>query len=134
MMIKQTIAAFFLLLSCLWSQNGLYAESLYPFTDLKQQVQFEGLLHELRCLVCQNQDIADSHAALAKDLRQEVYQAVLAGQSDAEIMQVLVARYGDFIVFTPPVKSLTWLLWYGPFGFLILGLLLFALRIKRKSS
>lgn len=127
------IKLWFVFLLCLWAQSGVHAESLYPFHDIKQQAQFEGLLHELRCLVCQNQDIADSQASLAKDLRQEVYQAVLAGQSDAEIMQVLVARYGDFIVFTPPVKSLTWLLWYGPFGFLILGLILFALRIKRKS-
>lgn len=128
------LRAWVLFLFCAWTCSGLYAESLYPFADMKQQAQFEGLLHELRCLVCQNQDIADSHAALAKDLRQEVYQAVLAGQSDSEIMQNLVARYGDFIVFTPPVKSLTWLLWYGPLGFCALGLMIFALRIKRQAA
>lgn len=127
---KNTLAICFTLLHFFFA-HPLYAESLYPFKDTKKQAQFDGLLHELRCLVCQNQDIADSHAALAKDLRQEVYEAVLAGQSDTDIMQHLIARYGDFIVFTPPVKSLTWLLWYGPCGFMVLGLLLFALRIKR---
>lgn len=124
----------FVLFFCLWIQAGVFAQSLYPFHDIKQQAQFESLLHELRCLVCQNQDIADSQAGLARDLRQEVYEAVLAGQSDAEIMQALVGRYGDFIVFNPPIKSLTWLLWYGPAGFLVLGFILFALRIKRERT
>ena len=91
----------------------------------RQEAQFNHLLKELRCLVCQNQDLADSNASLAKDLRQQVYELVKEGQSDTEIIQYLTDRYGDFILFNPPVKSITLLLWFGPLLFLLLGLLIF---------
>ena len=106
-----------LLLSC----SLVRAESLYPFERPQQQAQFEGLLRQLRCLVCQNQDLSDSHAALAKDLRSEVYQKVKQGQSDDEIRRYLTARYGDFILFKPPLKAITWALWFGPLLLLLLG-------------
>ena len=70
---------------------------------------------ELRCLVCQNQSLADSNAPLAQDLRREVRSLADAGKSDAEIKEFLVARYGDFVLYKPPVKATTWLLWFGPF-------------------
>ena len=105
-------------------QVGL-ANTLYPLDSVKQEAQFSHLLRDLRCLVCQNQDLADSNASLAKDLRQEVYELVKQGQSDDEIIHYLTARYGDFILFKPPVKALTALLWFGPLFFLLLGLLIF---------
>jgi cytochrome c-type biogenesis protein CcmH len=101
------------------------ANTLYPLDTAKQDAQFSHLLKELRCLVCQNQDLADSNAGLAKDLRDEVYQMVKTGKSDHEIIQYLTARYGDFILFNPPVKSITALLWFGPALFMALGLLVF---------
>ena len=101
------------------------ANTLYPLDTAKQDAQFSHLLKELRCLVCQNQDLADSNAGLAKDLRDEVYQMVKSGKSDNEIIQYLTVRYGDFILFKPPVKSITALLWFGPALFMALGLLIF---------
>lgn len=102
-----------------------FADTFYPLDTPKQEAQFNHLLRELRCLVCQNQDLADSNAGLAKDLRGEVYQLVKTGKSDSEIIQYLTTRYGDFILFKPPVKALTALLWFGPVLFLVLGLLIF---------
>ncbi len=110
------------------------ADSLYPLDDPKQVAQFNHLLRNLRCLVCQNQDLSDSNAGLAKDLRYEVYSLVKEGQSDDEIIHYLTFRYGDFILFNPPVKALTALLWYGPALFLSIGLLIFwRTCLKRKT-
>jgi cytochrome c-type biogenesis protein CcmH len=105
--------------------HAIHANTLYPLETTKQDAQFNHLLKELRCLVCQNQDLADSNAGLAKDLRNEVYQLVKTGKSDNEIIQYLTARYGDFILFKPPVKGVTVLLWFGPALFLGLGLFIF---------
>lgn len=105
--------------------NYGFANDAYPLQTAKQEAQFSGLLHELRCLVCQNQDLADSNAQFAQDLRQQIYQMVANGQSDSEIIDYLSARYGDFILFNPPVKPLTWLLWLGPFIFLVSGFAIF---------
>lgn len=113
----------------------LFANTLYPLATPRQEAQFTHLLRELRCLVCQNQDLADSNAALAKDLRQEVYLSVQAGKSDNEIVEHLTARYGDFILFKPPVKAVTALLWFGPGLFLILGLIIFwQTCLKRRKN
>lgn len=101
------------------------ATPLYPFDTPAQQAQFTHLLRQLRCLVCQNQDLADSNAGLAQDLRDEVYQLVKKQQSDTEIVRYLTSRYGDFILFNPPVKAVTAFLWYGPAVFLMLGLFVF---------
>jgi cytochrome c-type biogenesis protein CcmH len=76
----------------------------------------------LRCLVCQNQTLAESDADLAADLRREVRQLALAGKSDDEIRNYLVARYGDFVLYDPPLKAETWLLWFGPFALLAVGM------------
>ena len=111
-----------------------FANSLYPLDTPKQEAQFNHLLRELRCLVCQNQDLADSNAGLAKDLRNEVYQLVKTGNSDSEIIQYLTARYGDFILFKPPVKAITALLWFGPALFMVLGLLIFWRTCFKKAE
>ncbi|GAB5604962.1 cytochrome c-type biogenesis protein [Sideroxyarcus sp. TK5] len=94
-----------------------------------------GLAEKLRCLVCQNESLASSHADLAEDLRREVRELMQKGMSDQEIMDYLVARYGDFVLYQPPVKSYTMLLWFGPFALLLVaGLgLLFQLRKRRET-
>ena len=117
----------------LWMPLG-FANSLYPLATAKQDAQFSHLLKELRCLVCQNQDLADSNAELAKDLRRQVYSLVKEGKSDSEIISYLTERYGDFILFNPPLKSLTAMLWFGPALFLILGLIIFWRTCLRRSS
>jgi cytochrome c-type biogenesis protein CcmH len=83
--------------------------------------RLKALETELRCLVCQNQTLADSNADLADDLRREVRELAVAGKSDDEIRAYLVARYGDFVLYNPPVKPTTWLLWFGPFVLLAGG-------------
>ncbi|MBE0591984.1 MAG: cytochrome c-type biogenesis protein CcmH, partial [Gemmatimonadales bacterium] len=83
--------------------------------------RYKALAEELRCLVCQNQSLADSAAELAGDLRDEVREQIAAGRSDDEIKEFLVARYGDFVLFRPPLKQTTWALWAGPFALLAAG-------------
>ena len=115
----------FIFILLFFPHAGAFSNTLYPLDTAKQDAQFSHLLRELRCLVCQNQDLADSNAGLAKDLRDEVYQMVKTGKSDNEIIQYLTMRYGDFILFKPPVKSITVLLWFGPALFMALGLFIF---------
>ena len=91
------------------------------------------LSNELRCLVCQNQTIADSNAPLAVDLRNQVRDQVKAGRSDAQIIDYLVARYGDFVLYRPPVKLTTVLLWVGPFVLLLAGLTGLAVTLRRRA-
>ena len=92
-----------------------------PFKDRAEEVRFQNLTKQLRCLVCQNQDLADSDADLAKDLRKQVFDMMQSGKSDAEIKQYLVARYNDFVLYDPPLKPGTWLLWFTPFALVLIG-------------
>jgi cytochrome c-type biogenesis protein CcmH len=89
---------------------------------------------ELRCLVCQNQTIADSHADLAQDLRQQVREMLQKGKSDAQIVDYMTQRYGDFVLYRPPVKSTTALLWYGPALLMLGGLGVLAIVLRRRSK
>ena len=86
---------------------------------------------ELRCLVCQNQTIADSNAELAVDLRNQVREKLEQGMSDKDIIDYMVQRYGDFVLYRPPVKASTWLLWFGPFLLLIGGIVFLGLKLRR---
>jgi len=97
----------------------------------EQQQRYQQLVNELRCLVCQNQSIADSDAPLAADLRDQVHRQLVAGRSDAEISSYLTDRYGDFVLYRPPFKASTWLLWLGPFVLLLVGLV-FAIGFVRR--
>lgn len=92
------------------------------FKDRAQEVRFQNLTKQLRCLVCQNQDLADSDADLAKDLRRQVFDMMQQGKSDDEIKQYLVARYNDFVLYDPPLKSGTALLWFAPGALVIVGI------------
>jgi cytochrome c-type biogenesis protein CcmH len=98
------------------------AEDFYPFHSPIQQKHFITLTTHLRCLVCQNQNLAESNAPLAADLREQIYQQLQQGQSEQEIIHYLVNRYGDFILYRPPFNAATVGLWIGPFLFLLLGL------------
>jgi cytochrome c-type biogenesis protein CcmH len=112
------------------------AEEARPLADNPQvEARLKTLAVELRCLVCQNQTLADSHAPLAEDLRREVREMIVKGMSDREIIDFLVQRYGDFVLYRPPWKASTTLLWLGPFLLLIAGAtgLVFALRRRQKK-
>src|SRR5881392_3465092 len=101
-------------------------------------IEFEGRLKrleaELRCLVCQNQTLADSNAPLAEDLRREVRALATSGKSDEEIPEYLVARYGDFVLYKPPLQRNTWLLWIGPFGLLLGGGIVWYAILRRRRG
>jgi cytochrome c-type biogenesis protein CcmH len=112
------------------SALGIDAERL---DDPALQQRYEQLTRELRCLVCQNETIADSNASLAVDLRREVREMMKAGKSDAEIRAFLTERYGDFVLYLPPVAPRTWLLWAAPALLLLGGVAVAALVILRRA-
>lgn len=97
------------------------ATEVRQFDDSEKQAHYEHLIEELRCLVCQNQSLADSDADLAKDLRSEVYDMIQSGKSEKEAISFLTDRYGDFVLYRPPIKPITWLLWGGPLLILLAG-------------
>ncbi len=103
------------------------------FTDAESEVRFQQLTVQLRCLVCQNQNLADSDAPLAQDLRQEIYNMMQAGRTDDEIKQFLIDRYGDFVLYLPPVKSNTLVLWLMPAVLLFGGALVVLIVVRRRK-
>lgn len=92
------------------------------------------LAENLRCLVCQNESLASSRSDLAKDLRQEVREKMKQGMSDQEIIDFLVSKYGDFVLFDPPMKSYTILLWYGPFALLLTGMIGLVIQLRKRKN
>ena len=92
------------------------------------------LAAELRCLVCQNQSLAESNAGLAVDLRNQIRAQLARGASEREVVDFMVARYGDFVLYRPPLKASTFLLWFGPFVLLIAGICVLILRIRRQGK
>jgi cytochrome c-type biogenesis protein CcmH len=104
-----------------------------PFKDHAQEVRFQNLTRQLRCLVCQNENLADSNADLARDLRHEVFGLMQQGKSDEQIKQYLVDRYSDFVLYDPPVKPSTWLLWFGPGLFLLLGAAVVLVTVRKRG-
>jgi cytochrome c-type biogenesis protein CcmH len=112
------------------------AQSTTPTATVSQSPldrQVLDIAANLRCLVCQNQSIADSHAPLAIDLRTQIREQLEAGKSETAINQYMVERYGSFVLYSPPVQSSTWLLWFGPFALLAVGTFV-AWRVMRTQS
>ena len=99
--------------------------------DAEQRLRV--MAQELRCLVCQNQSLADSNAPLAEDLRREIRQLIKQGQSDQQIRDFMVSRYGDFVLYQPPLKTSTSLLWFGPFVLFAFGLLIVGVVVRKRS-
>jgi cytochrome c-type biogenesis protein CcmH len=114
---------------------ALSAQEARPMQDnAKVEVQVQRLASQLRCLVCQNQTLADSHAELAQDLVQEIREMAAKGKTDKEIIDYLVARYGDFVRYRPPLKASTVLLWIGPFALLLAGGLGLFIQLRRRQA
>lgn len=131
-MIKQLF--FLLVLSLVISTVWAVDRNVAEFADAKQEQRYRLLLEELRCVVCQNQSLADSNAELAQDLRNEVRQMLDAGKTNQEIIDFLVSRYGDFVLYRPPFKSTTYVLWIGPLALLMLalGAMLYFIRRQKR--
>lgn len=104
------------------------------FDSADKQQRYEHLISQLRCLVCQNQSLADSDADLAKDLRDEVYGIIQSGQSEEQAIKFLTERYGDFVLYRPPLKPITVLLWAGPLLILLAGALLLWQQARRRRT
>jgi cytochrome c-type biogenesis protein CcmH len=105
-----------------------------PVEDPQIEQRMQALTQQLRCLVCQNETLADSRADLAEDLRREIREQMKAGKSDQEIIAFLTQRYGDFVLYKPPVKATTYLLWFGPFVLLLGGTLLLYRYVKHRRE
>ncbi|NOR71931.1 MAG: cytochrome c-type biogenesis protein CcmH [Methylomarinum sp.] len=115
------------------SFNCFSAVEYRKFNNPQQEQSYKVLIEELRCLVCQNQTIADSNADLAKDLRRQVYEMLQQGKSQDEIVEFMIQRYGDFVLYNPQFKLKTGLLWLGPVVFLLIGLLMLILFVRKNK-
>lgn len=117
----------------LYAQLASAIDTAPAFTDPAEQARYERVIRELRCLVCRSETIADSNATLASDLRRQVREMMAAGKSDQEIFKHMVDRYGDYVLYKPPVSPRTWLLWGAPILLLVGGGAIAAFVIARKS-
>ena len=104
------------------------------FHDPAEEKHFRALVTELRCVMCQNQSLADSNAMVAHDMRREVLTLMRQGQSDAQIKDFLVARYGEFVLYKPRIEERTWLLWFGPLALLVAGALVVTFVVRRHGG
>ena len=118
----------------IYSAQGWAGVEVLRFDSPENERRYNALIKELRCLVCQNQNLADSNADLATDLREKVYEMIQAGSSDSDIVEYMVARYGDFVLYRPPVNTATILLWVGPFLILCIALIGVVVFIRRRNA
>lgn len=126
---KKIVLCLFLLI------QSVHAEmEVYQFTSPELELRYQSLTEELRCLVCQNQNIADSHAELAQDLRRKVYEMLSSGQSNAQIIDYMTERYGDFVLYRPPFNIQTIFLWFTPVLALLIGALGFMSILNRRET
>jgi cytochrome c-type biogenesis protein CcmH len=122
-----------LLMAVLFACTMAHAIEPLPFRNDAERVRFQHLTQQLRCMVCQNEDLYDSNADLARDMRLQIFRMMQAGKSDEEIKRYLVERYSDFVLYKPPLKPRTWLLWFGPALILVLGGIGVTLFVKRRT-
>lgn len=119
----------------LFSSNASARFETHDFPSAQAEKDYAVLVQELRCLVCQNQNLADSNAELAQDMRLRVFKMLNEGKSKDEIVEFMVSRYGDFVMYRPPVKSSTYLLWYGPLVFFfVAGIVVVAFMRRQKAG
>jgi cytochrome c-type biogenesis protein CcmH len=123
-----------LLLLCVSPWHAYAGEAKDMADDPVLEKRMIGLAENLRCLVCQNESLASSHSELAEDLRREVREQMKKGLSDQQIIDYLVSRYGDYVLFDPPVKSYTLLLWFGPFILLLIGLTGLVIQLRKRKE
>ena len=110
------------------------AVEVKQFKSPEHEQRYKKLINELRCVVCQNQNIADSNAALAKDLRKQVFKMINAGKNNDEILEFMVTRYGDFVLYRPEFNSMTFLLWVGPFILFIIGIYFLVNFVRQRKT
>lgn len=116
------------------SSTSLWAIEVYDFKNQQQRELYQELTQELRCLVCQNQNLADSDADLAKDLKNQVADFVMNDQDKDTILAYMVQRYGDFVTYNPPLNAGTFFLWFSPFIVLLIGAVILIFNIRKKKQ
>ena len=127
--------SFIILMTLLFSFAPLNAAvEIKKFDNLQQEQRYKHIIDELRCLVCQNQNISGSNAGLAQDLRKQVHKMILQGKDDETIYDFMVTRYGDFVLYRPPFKATTFFLWVGPFIIFIVGLFALIRFIRQREK
>jgi cytochrome c-type biogenesis protein CcmH len=129
------VPAVLLALGLLFAQGG--AATVFQPRDFETEqdaLRYKALTEELRCLVCQNQSLADSNAELATDLRERIYAMIAEGASNKEVIDFMVARYGDFVLYRPPLTSSTLLLWVGPFALALIGVTFLMIKIRNRNA
>ena len=124
----------FLILGGLWLAPAQAAIEAYEFDTPEMEADYNKLVDELRCLVCQNQNLAESDADLAQDLRRETYEMLQQGKTPQQVSEFMVARYGDFVLYRPQFKSSTYLLWLGPFLLLVVVLVIVLRRLRAAAK
>lgn len=122
------------LVTFLFSFNAYAGVEVQTFDSQQEEQTYKKLIDELRCLVCQNQNLADSNAELAQDLRKKIVEMIEAGKSEQQIVDYMVARYGDFVLYRPPLNKNTFLLWAGPFLILLMGLFVLVVFVTRQKN
>jgi len=124
-----------LLLASLLFAGAAIAQAIepLPFKDHAEELRYQHLTAQLRCPMCQNETLADSNAPIARDLRNQIFQLMQHGQSDAQIKQYLVDRYSEFVLYDPPMARNTWLLWFGPLLILLVGTGVVVATIRKRS-
>ena len=131
--LRPLLCAFFLLFS-----TQAFAQVADPtplqFRDAAEEARFHQLTAELRCVMCQNQSLADSNAQIAHDLRREILTLMQQGKDDAQIKHYLVERYGEFVLYRPQVERGTWLLWFGPLALLLIGAVIVVRIVRRRGG
>lgn len=120
------------LIVCLFSSISWAAIDTYEFDNEVSRLRYQSFIDEIRCPKCQNQSISDSNSPIALDLRRELYTMIEDGRADKEIIDFMVARYGDYILYRPRVTPFTLLLWFGPAGLLIIGVIVLMLIVRQR--
>lgn len=126
------LCSLLVLVASLWFTPAMAAIDVYEFSSPHQEAVFHELTKELRCPKCQNQDIGDSDAELAKDLRDKAYTMIVEGNSKQEVIDYMVARYGNFILYKPPFMASTMILWLSPILVMLLGVVIVVMRTRKK--
>ncbi|MFT4632584.1 MAG: cytochrome c-type biogenesis protein CcmH [Crocinitomicaceae bacterium] len=133
-LIKKSLASIVVFFALGMFGSAYAAIDAYPFPTDEQRNQYNSLIAELRCPQCLNTNIAGSDAMIARDLRREVHRLVLEGQSDTEVREFMLARYGDFILYKPQLKASTVVLWFGPLVFLLIALGVIYRMVRRRQE
>ena len=134
-MLRQLLQSLLLVLSVICSGNMVLAKDAVPLADdpaIEQRLIV--ISEEMRCLVCQNESLAGSRSDLANDLRREIRNLIREGKTDDQIRSFMVERYGDFVLYRPPVKPITWFLWMGPFVILLAGIIGLMVYLRRRNQ